>query len=277
MRRVLGRGLAQLLGEQEESSSAKLVRVDALVPNSRQPRKSFQDESLSELADSIRRVGIMQPIIVRPLDDHRFEIIAGERRWRAAKLAGLEEAPVIVRSADAREALQLALIENIQREDISSLEAAEAYQSLVVEHGLTQEEVAERVGKSRSAIANTLRLLRLPTVIRQSLAQSEITEGHARALLQFDTEAEQLLAHQRVLDKGLSVRQTELLAKKPIVQPRKAETINQHAPSSIELALSEYFGSPVRLSKQGKRGNISIEYFSDDDLSRILEKLGIRL
>ena len=220
----------------------------------------------------------MQPLIVRPLDDHRFEIIAGERRWHAAKLAGLDEIPVVIRSADASEALQLALIENIQREDISPLECANAYQALIMEHGLTQDDVAQHVGKSRPAVANALRLLRLPLEIRESLARGEISEGHARALLQFDTEAEQLLIHRRILEKGLNVREVERLAKGSTATPAiREKPYRMREPNELESALSEFFGTPVSINRQGKGGKIEVEFYNEDDLSRILEKLDIRL
>lgn len=278
MRRVLGKGLSQLLGEQEEGSHVREAKVAALVPNPRQPRKHFDEGQLQELADSIAKVGVVQPIVVRPLDAERFEIIAGERRWRAAQMAGLLEVPIVVRSADNAETLQLALIENIQREDIAPLECAEAYQLLIDNHALTQEDLSKRVGKSRSAIANTLRLLKLPVEVRKSLAVGEISEGHARALLQFDTEAEQTLVHRRILEKGLSVREVERLAKgKSAAAKAQKEQTSPPAASRLDSALSEFFGSPARISRTNRGGKIEVEFFSEDDLSRILEKLDISI
>lgn len=280
MRRALGKGLAQLLGQQEEeSSSIETALLSAISPNPRQPRKDFDDESLNELAESIKQIGVMQPIIVRHVADEKYEIIAGERRWRAAQIAGLTEVPIVIRSADALESLQLALIENIQREDISALESAEAYAVLISEYGLTQEDVAQRVGKSRPSVANALRLLRLPRAVRDALSTAKITEGHARALLQFDTEAEQLLVLEQILEHGLTVRDVERIAQgknKPLPPIRKKEKPLETT-SPLDTALSEFFGSPSKIVKGTKGGKIEVEYFSDEDLMRIIENLGIRL
>jgi ParB family chromosome partitioning protein len=255
--------------------------IDELAPNPRQPRREFEDEALQELATSIRAVGLLQPIVVRQIEHGRYEIIAGERRWRAARMAGLDEVPIMVRVSDASESLQLALIENIQRQDISPLECAEAYRALVSEFGLTQEDIAERVGKSRSSITNVMRLLRLPEEIRRALASGVISEGHARALLQFETETEQLVVFRRVLEKGLSVRDVERIARGEM--RTKAQTSTTAAVSMgvmrdpLETAISEFFGAPVSISRSGKGGKVQIEFFSEDDLSRIAERLGITL
>lgn len=277
MRRVLGKGLAQLLGEQQEESVVSQIRIDAISPNAGQPRKTFDAEALQELADSIKQVGMVQPIVVRQIEEGRYEIIAGERRWRAAKLAGLHEVPVVIRSANATETLALALIENIQREDIAPLECAEAYHALIAQHGLTQEELSQRVGKSRPSIANSLRLLKLPQEVRASLASGAISEGHARALLQFETEAEQLLVHRRIIEKSLSVREVERMARGTHAKPRKSRAAETPAQDGLESALSEFFGTPTRVVRAGKGGKIEIEFYGDDDLSRILDALGITL
>ncbi|MGI8922603.1 MAG: ParB/RepB/Spo0J family partition protein [Fimbriimonadales bacterium] len=276
MRRVLGKGLSQLMAEQQEDVSIQQLPIDKLVPNERQPRKDFAEDPLQELADSIERVGIMQPIVVRALDHGRYEIIAGERRWRAASLAGLDEVPVVIRNANSSEALQLALIENIQREDISALECALAYQSLIDEHGLIQEELAKRVGKSRPSVANTIRLLRLPLEIREALASGAISEGHARALLQFDTESEQLIVHRQIRERGLSVRDVESLAKGRRVTV-KTHTRRESADSPLDRAVSEYFGSPSKVKQNGHGGKIEIDFYDEDDLARILDILDIRI
>ncbi|HWP31117.1 MAG TPA: ParB/RepB/Spo0J family partition protein [Fimbriimonadales bacterium] len=274
MRRVLGKGLAQILGEQEESE-VRQIPIDSIVPNPRQPRKSFDENSLRELADSIRRVGMVQPLLVRLLDKDHYELIAGERRWRAAKLAGLEFVPVVVRAAAGIESLELALIENLQREDISPLEAAEAYRVLIEQEGLTQEEVAQRVGKSRAAVANTLRLLRLPEKIRNSLEAGEISEGHARVLLQFDTESEMLQVHEKILEKKLTVREVEQLARKE--QPKAIASRESKAKdpeiARIENLLSEALGTPVKIHRSGKSGSIEISFYSEEDLTRIVDLL----
>ncbi|MBA3726006.1 MAG: ParB/RepB/Spo0J family partition protein [Armatimonadetes bacterium] len=276
MRRVLGKGLSQLMAEQQEEVSIQQLPIDRLVPNERQPRKDFAEEPLQELADSIERVGIMQPIVVRPLDHGRYEIIAGERRWRAASLAGLDEVPVVIRNANSSEALQLALIENIQREDISALECALAYQSLIDEHGLTQEDLAKRVGKSRPSVANAIRLLRLPLEIREALASGAISEGHAKALLQFDTESEQLIVHRQIRERGLSVRDVESLAKGRRVTV-KTHPRRESVESPLDRAVSEYFGSPSKVKQNGHGGKIEIEFYDEDDLARILDILDIRI
>lgn len=274
MRRALGKGLAQLIGE-SQSEGTQEVSIDAIVPNPQQPRKRFSDESLQELADSIKEIGVLQPLVVRPLDEGRYELIAGERRLRAAKLAGLTSVPILIRGADRSASLQIALIENVQREDISVLEAAEAYARLVHDFGLTQEEIAQRVGKSRPSIANALRLLKLPVEIREALASGAISEGHARALLQFDTETEMMLAHQQIIEKSLNVRDVEKLARGESeaqvsgTQPKVAKR-----ESEFDTQLSEFFGSPARLIRQGKRGKIEIDFFDDESLSAILDRIG---
>ena len=274
MRRALGKGLAQLIGE-SQSEGTQEVSIDSIVPNPQQPRKRFSDESLQELADSIKEIGVLQPLVVRPLDEGRYELIAGERRLRAAKLAGLTSVPILIRGADRSASLQIALIENVQREDISVLEAAEAYARLVHDFGLTQEEIAQRVGKSRPSIANALRLLKLPVEIREALASGSISEGHARALLQFDTETEMMLAHQQIIEKGLNVRDVEKLARgEAEAQATGTKVKVAKRESEFDTQLSEFFGSPARLIRQGKRGKIEIDFFDDESLSAILDRIG---
>lgn len=274
MRKALGKGLAQLIGESLDEGTQEIA-IDAIVPNPQQLRRSFSEESLRELADSIREVGILQAIVVRPLGEDRFELIAGERRWRAAQLAGLQKVPVLIRAADRSSSLQIALIENVQREDISALEAAEAYSRLLHDFGLTQEDIAQKVGKSRSAIANALRLLKLPMQIREALEKGEISEGHARALLQFETETEMLLAHQRILEKGLTVREVERLAR----GNGASKSIRKQAGRStgaFDTELSEFFGAPSRIVRRGKGGKIEIDFFDDDSLTVLLDRIGFR-
>jgi ParB family chromosome partitioning protein len=274
MRRALGKGLAQLIGE-SQSEGTQEVSIDAIVPNPQQPRKRFSDESLQELADSIKEIGVLQPLVVRPLDEGRYELIAGERRLRAAKLAGLSSVPILIRGADRSASLQIALIENVQREDISVLEAAEAYARLIHDFGLTQEEIAQRVGKSRPSIANALRLLKLPAEIREALASGAISEGHARALLQFDTETEMMLVHNQIIEKGLNVRDVEKLARgEGETQATVGKTKPLKMASEFDTQLSEFFGSPARLIRQGKRGRIEIDFFDDESLSAILDRIG---
>lgn len=276
MREALGKGLIQLLTEQEQASLRE-IPVNAIQPNPRQPRKRMEEEALRALAESLKKVGVVQPVIVRIVGQNQYELIAGERRWRAAKLAGLQRIPAVIRTADTIESLQIALVENLQREDISPLEAAEAYQVLIDEFGLTQEEVAQRVGKSRPTITNALRLLRLPPAIRESLASGQITEGHARALLQCDTETEMLLIHEQILKNGLSVRQVEKLTRQQGAKTAQRTTPTPREITPLERALSEHLGAPARIYSQKQRGQIIIDYFGEEDLARILEIIGVTL
>ncbi|MDR3690173.1 MAG: ParB/RepB/Spo0J family partition protein [Fimbriimonas sp.] len=280
MRRALGKGLSQLIAEQYEGSTNE-VPIDQIVPNTRQPRTIFNDQTLKELAASILEVGILQPLVVRPIAEGRYELIAGERRLRASKIAGLKTVPVLVRSAGNQTSLELALIENLQREDINALESARAYRKLIDEFGMTQEQVSERVGKSRTVIANTVRLLRLPPRITQGLEAGMISEGHARALLAFESEAHQLAVYDQILERGLTVRDVENVAK-PKTQ-KAAPTKSKREPrarvhdAAIEEGLSAHFGTPVKIVHSESSGKLTIEFFSEDDLDRILETIGFRL
>lgn len=262
-------------------SEVRQVPTAAIRPNSRQPRTRFGEEDLAELAASIKEVGILQPLIVRPAGGGQFELIAGERRLRAAQLAGLASVPAIERLASNQSSLEIALIENLQREDISPLEAAKAYQQLMDEFGLTQEQVARKVGKSRPAVANSVRLLRLSSRIQQGLDSGQITEGHARALMAVENPALQLALFEKVVAKGLSVRETEEATRDGSQRAgaRKPARNQSYIPEweSIRTSLSERFGAPVQLQRSGNKGKLVIEFFSDDDLDRILESLGIRL
>lgn len=282
MRRALGKGLAQLLGEQSETQITELP-IEAITPNPNQPRTHFDEDSLEELAESIRQVGIIQPLVVRIISEGQYGLIAGERRWRAAQLAGLTEVPVVVRSVDEQSTLQLGIIENVQRQDISALEQAAAYRRLMDEFSLSQENIAEAVGKSRTAVANTLRLLRLPKEVQQALLEGLISEGHGRALLMCESTEQMMALFYRVVDEGLSVRETERQARRAAQGPtaKSKSPARQHPldPNWVNLgeALSIYLGSPTKLSKSETGGKITVEFFSDDDLERILEVLGIRL
>lgn len=277
MRNALGKGLMQLLGDSGESGIRE-IRTDLIVPNPRQPRKHFDESLLKELAASMSEVGVLQPLVVRQLDKDQYELIAGERRLRAAQMAGLTTIPVIVKTADELQSLEIAIVENVQREDISALESAEAYSILVQEFGQTQVDIARRVGKSRSAVANLLRLLKLPFVVRESLREGAITEGHARALLQFDTEAEMTLAHARILEKGLTVREVERMAKKESISVEKKLVKPQtRGDSNLESAISQFFGAPSRIVRTNKGGRIEIEFFDEEDLGRILGQCKIEL
>ncbi|MBX3097053.1 MAG: ParB/RepB/Spo0J family partition protein [Fimbriimonadaceae bacterium] len=301
MRRGVGRGVAHLRGEKEqkrvrspktsapefesgpvESGASRdtvaQIPIGQISPNPRQPRTEFSEENLEELAASISHHGVLQPIVVRQLADKRFELIAGERRLRASQLAGLNVIPALVRQSDDQTSLEIALIENVQREEIGALEAAAAYQSLVTEFGLSQEEVAGRVGKSRSAIANTLRLLRLPEPIQAALKNGLISEGHARALLAVESEPAMLAIFAKVVREKLSVRETEKLVRSG------ATAVSRREPSlpqpldanwlSVQKGLSEYFATKVEINRGKSGGKILIDFYGDEDLERILETLG---
>ena len=274
MRRTLGKGLSQLIGEQFESGSTEIA-VEAIEPNQRQPRTHFDEAALNELADSIKQYGVLQPLIVRPLTEGRYELIAGERRLRASKIAGLQTVPVLLKPAGSQTSLEIALIENVQREDINALECAKAYRRLIDEFGLTQEEVAEKVGKSRVGVANTVRLLKLPRKIQQGLEEGRITEGHARALLAFETEPQQLAIYDKIIERGLTVREVEKAAKpKAPKAPPRPPTEKDTNDQAIEEALSIFLGAQTRIQRSEAGGKLTVEFYSDDDLQRILEVLG---
>lgn len=259
-----------------------VIDIRSIRLNPRQPRKMFDKDKLDELADSIREHGVIEPVIVRPTDDGAYELVAGERRFRATVLAGLQSIPAVVRVIDDRQSLELALIENLQREDISPLECAEAYRRLMDEFGLTQEQIAERVGKNRSTIANTLRLLNLPPEILESLSKGEITEGHARALLSVNDPEEQLNFWRKVVSQGLSVRETERLSRTPRASRTsktsnvsratgRQRSIDPHL-ADVEDKLRRFLGTKVSIIRNNANaGKIEIEFYDDDDLMRILD------
>lgn len=278
MRRSLGKGLSQLIAEQFDAAPAE-VAIEQIVPNPGQPRTRFDEEPLRELAESIRLHGVLQPLAVKPVGENRFELIAGERRWRAAQLAGLKSVPVVVRSAGRQESLELALIENLQREDIGPLESARAFRLLIDDFQLTQEEVALRVGKSRAAVANSLRLLRLPARVQEGLEVGKITEGHAKALLGIDQPDRLLAVYDLILERGLTSKDVERLAQEAkgrAPSAKAAESTDPHS-RALQDALARYFAAPVKLQPSARGGKLVIDYYSDDDLQRILEVLGIEL
>jgi len=255
------------------------VSVDKIRTSPLQPRKTFDDEGIGELAQSIRDNGVLQPILVRPVEDGEFELVAGERRFRAAVEAGLRTIPAVVRRVTDKESLEIALIENLQREDINPVECAQAYRRLMDEFGMSQEQVAEKVGKSRSAVANTVRLLNLPLPILQSLERGEITEGHARAILALDGQEEQIKAWKEVLCRGLSVRETENLSRTSLTrsgvkvsrETRRHRRTDPHL-LDIEDRLRRYLGTKVSITRDGsEKGRIEIFFYDDEDLMRILE------
>lgn len=280
--RGLGKGLGALLGDaalQTQPEGSLTLPISQIQPGLNQPRKRFEPEALAELTESVRTHGVIQPITVRRLGSGYYQIIAGERRWRAAREAGLSEVPAMVIEADDRTVMELGLIENLQREDLNPLEEARGYETLLKEYGLTQESVAQRMGKSRPAIANSLRLLALPESILSMLESGTLSAGHARALLTLPTEALQLALAKRVTEEGLSVRQTEALAKRlskapkeaPKKDDRKAEIAMYLA--DVEKNLSNRFGRKVKVTNGRKKGKIELEYYNADDLEALLTAL----
>ena len=281
MRKALGRGLDALIPGAGKAAASfagaspgvsdREVPVDSIKPNPRQPRVDFDGVTLAELAASIRANGVLQPLLVRPRGEGGYELLAGERRLRAAQQAGLRQVPVIVREASDRESLEIALIENLQRDDLSPLEEAAAYERLVEEFWYTQEEVAERVGKSRPAVANTLRLLRLPDPIKRELSRGRLTAGHARVLLSLDDTDAQLRAARQILARRMSVRETERLA----VTHREGAPRVAHDPhrQALERALQAALGTRVRIRPRGRGGRIEIEYYSGEELQGLSNRL----
>jgi len=272
-RHGLGRGLGALIpGAELTRPTVQELPLADLTLNPFQPRKHFNQAALEEMASTIREHGILTPVVVRRVSDG-FQVIAGERRIRAARLAGLTHVPTIVRDASDSQALQMALVENLQREDLNPLEAAEAYQKLVDEFGLTQEELAGRLGRDRSSVANSLRLLRLPKRIREDVAEGTLSEGHARALLGLERTADQLKARDEVVKRGLTVRATEALVRrlrgtgtKGVREPSQDPNL-----SALEDQLRTTLGTRVRIVADGKGGTVHITFFSGDDLTRIAD------
>jgi ParB family chromosome partitioning protein len=301
---ALGRGLGALLGDSpiakppgpapisttvpetapatDPRERVQRVALDRIQPCPFQPRKDFSPETLRELADSIKEQGIVQPLIVRERAGH-LELIAGERRWRAAQLLGLKEVPVILREADDRAVLELALIENLQRENLNAIEEAQGYSQLIDQFQLKQEEVATKVGKSRAVVANALRLLKLPPSIQASIREGRLSVGHAKVILGLATETQQRLAFERIVKEGLNVRQTEGLVAR--LQAREAGTATRNEPitaqnrdahlTDLENQLRERLGTKVHLRYAHGRGALEVAFFSDAELERILQVLGV--
>jgi ParB family chromosome partitioning protein len=273
---ALGRGLDALIPSgpaDETETDYRLCPVEAIRPNRFQPRRRFAEAEMAELAESIRAQGVLQPLLVRQ-DAAGYELVAGERRWRAAKQAGLNEVPVVVKSISEAEMLEISIVENIQREDFNPIEEADAYHRLMTEFGLTQDRVAERVGKSRPAVANALRLRQLEEPIKESIISGEIHMGHARALLALESAPQRRAAWRQITAKKLSVRQAESLVRRikssgPAPGAPPARTSNPHL---VALAdeLSRQFGTKVSIRRRGKRGTLAIEFYSDEDLNRLL-------
>lgn len=276
----LGKGLGALLGDfmeaPPEDSAYRMLPLHRVEPNPEQPRQDFDQEELEALAESIRQHGIIQPLTVRETGEGYYQIIAGERRWRAARMAELTEVPAIVIEADNKKAMELALIENLQRQDLNSVEEALGYQSLINEFGLTQEEAAARVGKSRPAVANALRLLSLDEKVLEMLRTGAITAGHAKAILMVKTGKKQLEAAQKIANLGLSVRQAELLCKNMSREPEKVkeETVFQvDYVKECEKSLSKHLGRGVKIVNGKRKGRFELEFYGQDDLQNLLDAL----
>ena len=282
MKKGLGKGVGALLGESaltmqpETEEGLKTLPLQKVEPNPAQPRKYFDPDELQELADSIAMHGVIQPLTVRLLPSGYYQIIAGERRWRAARLAGLTEIPVVVIEADDKKAMELAQIENLQRADLNPVEEALGYQQLISEYGMTQEQAAERVGKSRPAVANALRLLSLSRPVQDLLAEGRLSAGHARALLTIRSDAEQYAVAQKVINLQLSVRQTETmcrnLAKTVKQKPQPAAPAVDYI-AECEKELKKTLGRGVKIVRGKKKGRVELEYYGEDDLQTIYELL----
>lgn len=291
-RRGLGRGLSSLIPttppedlaeEQVASPGLRLLPIDNVNPNPRQPRQAIAPEALADLAASIKEHGLIQPIIVTaasPEDPAPYIIIAGERRWRASRLAGLDEVPVVIKEASPQDMLELALVENIQRADLNPLEEANAYQTLIVDFGLTQEQVADRVGKSRTAVTNIVRLLRLPDSVKNALIEGQIREGHARALLGLNDDQAIIEACKLVIGQGLSVRQTEELVRRlntptppKIIDVEDDDLSNTPESRALENRLRDFLGTKVNLFRTRKGGRIVIHFYSEEELGDLYDKL----
>ncbi len=280
---ALGRGLDALIpdagsiGDRDDPAEPKSFLecdINIIQPNRYQPRSHFSPDELAQLSESIGTQGVLQPILVRK-HDMGYEVVAGERRLRAAKLAGLAQVPVLVKDVSDAEMLEIAIVENIQRENLNPMEEAEAYHRLIAEFGLTQEQASVRVGKSRSAVANFLRLRQLPEPIKASIIEGQLSMGHARALLGAESPAQQNAAWRAIIRKSLSVRQTEVLIKRlrtaaKVVERKKNTSEDRHL-ASVADSLSRRFGTKVQINRRGKKGKLEIEFYSNDDLNRLLD------
>jgi ParB family chromosome partitioning protein len=277
----LGRGFDSLFLDntvEESSNSAITLNIDDIEPNRAQPRKAFDEKALSELADSISQYGVLQPLLVRPQKDGSYQIVAGERRWRAAKIAGLKEVPVTVRDLSDDETAAIALIENLQREDLNPIEQAQGLSELIENYGLTQEDAAYRVGKSRPAVANALRLLKLPEDIRDLVAEGKVSEGHARAMLGFEDEEDMRRAASLIVKDKATVRDIERMAKaKSSKKPRNVKKGVKRDVyfDEVELSLAETLGRRVKIhTAPGGGGRLEIEFFDKEDLKKIANEIG---
>lgn len=277
----LGRGLDALFAdnsiEEISSTSAVKLKIMDIEPNRDQPRKIFDEDALAELADSIAKHGVIQPLLVRPMPDGSYQLVAGERRWRASRMAGLTEVPVVIKELSDDEAMALALIENLQREDLNAIEEAQGIKALMDTLSLTQDEAAERVGKSRPAVANALRLLKLPDSVIALVSDGKLSPGHARALLGFKDEQDIIETADLIIEKGLTVRDVEKLVKKRNKEPKAEKPAARRASyyDEVELALTDFLGRKVKVgTKPGKEsGVLEIDFFDKDDLTRLADAL----
>src|SRR4030043_1495182 len=279
-RLALGKGVGALLPEygQPEPKTLLYCGIEEIIPNRSQPRKHFDETKLQQLAEAVKEKGILEPLIVRRIDGG-YELIVGERRWRAAQKAGLKEVPVVVKEADRREVLEISLIENLQREDLNPIEAAESFKHLLEEFNIRQEDLSQRIGKDRTTITNTLRLLKLPLEVRNQLLQNRITSGHARAILSLESKEKQKELCALIIKKGLSVREAEAIARRwserapRVAIPAKKGSDLESQMNSLQDSLRKYLGTKVHITQKGKRGKIEIEYYSYEDLERIVEAI----
>ena len=279
----LGKGLDALFMDNETADSGIVtLRLSEIEPNRDQPRKVFSEEALNELADSIREHGVLQPLLVRPLSTGGYQLVAGERRWRASRMAGLREVPVVIRDMDEEQAMEIALIENLQREDLNAIEEASGYKLLMERYGMTQEQVAKRVGKSRPAVANALRLLNLPPRVMEMVEEGEVSPGHARALLSFEDPEQMMDVAQKVRKGKYSVRDIEKMSKhqgEPAVEEltsAEAEDVwgSQAAFfTEMELALSGELGRKVKIARNGNSGMLQIQFYNEDHLKEVAQRL----
>lgn len=272
------KGLGALMFENsvDDMVPTNTLPIDEIIPNKDQPRKTFDENSLQELADSIIHHGVLQPLLVRPLIDGGYQLVAGERRYRASRIAGLKEVPVVVKELTDTETMEIAIIENLQREDLNPIEEAEGLQALIDKCGFTQEEVATSVGRSRPAIANSLRLLKLPEDVRALTKDGVLSAGHARALLAFENSAMISEAAKVTLEKNLTVREVEKMAKNSSKTGFKSPKIKRRDSfyDEVEISLTETLGRKVKVANSGKKGTLEIEFYSADDLKNIANKLG---
>ena len=275
-KRGLGKGLGALIPESEkiDKNSIIEIKITDIEANEMQPRKAFDDSTLAELSESIKEHGVVQPIIVRR-SGNSYQIVAGERRWRASRMAGEKTIPAIVKECSNLEVMELALIENLQREDLNAIEEAMAYKALIEEYSMTQEEISRKIGKSRPVIANHLRLLQLPQEIKDMIAEGKITQGHARALLAIAGEKRQLEVAERIITGQLNVRQVEKLAKETKPKKKKEKQLNNYQIEidQLEERLKTALGTKVKIYHKNNRGIIEIEYYSNEEFDRILELL----